>query len=170
MPVYFLGEAENNCSPIKIGMTRGNIELRKRNLQTGNPLKLLLLGWIETPEAIQLEKQIHKRFEATRGRGEWFDLVPSDILPVLMEAGRDGFVAKADDYSAFQIVGYDSDAIPEYLGVWDWADLETEQCCPFCGCLCGMHFQEATLMWYCVGCDTQTNFSEFEHHGAETGH
>jgi hypothetical protein len=51
---------------------------------------------------------------------------------------------------------------PEYLGVWEWADLEIDECCPFCGCLCGMHFQEASQMYYCIRCDTLTDFSELD--------
>jgi hypothetical protein len=80
--------------------------------------------------------------------------------PFSSAPGRAGFVAKNAD--AFQIVGYDRDAIPEYLGVWEWADLEIDECCPFCGCLCGMHFQEASQMYYCIRCDTLTDFSELD--------
>ncbi|MDP9663453.1 UNVERIFIED_ORG: hypothetical protein J2W16_001160 [Pseudomonas cremoricolorata] len=43
MPVYFIGEDENGCSPIKIEVAK-NIAERKRNLQIGNPLDLKLLG------------------------------------------------------------------------------------------------------------------------------
>jgi hypothetical protein len=50
VPVYFIGEDENGCSPIKIGVAK-NIEARQRNLQTGNPLELRLLGWIEATDA-----------------------------------------------------------------------------------------------------------------------
>ena len=53
-------------------------------------------------------------------------------------------------------------AVPEYLGVWEWGDLEIEECCPFCGCLCGMHFQDASQMYYCLNCDTLTDFSEVD--------
>jgi hypothetical protein len=159
VPVYFLGEDENGCSPIKIGVAK-NIEGRKRNLQTGNPLKLRLLGWIETPEDFKLEGDLKRHFDASRVRGEWFDIEPADILPFLRQAGRDGFVAKNAD--AFQIIGYDRDAIPEYLGVWDWADLEIDECCPLCGCLCGMHFQDASQMYYCIRCDRLTDFSELD--------
>lgn len=35
----------------------------------------------------------------------------------------------------------------EYLGVWEWVDLEIDECCPFCGCLCGIHFQQASQMY-----------------------
>jgi hypothetical protein len=121
VPVYFLGEDEKGCSHIKIGVAK-NIEARKRNLQTGNPLELRLLGWIETADEFGLEARLKNELKAVRSRGEWFDIEPADILPFLVRAGRDGFVAKNAD--AFQITGYDSDAISEYLGVWEWADLD----------------------------------------------
>ena len=111
MPVYFIGEDENGCSPIKIGVAK-NIAERKRNLQTGNPLVLKLLGWIEVANAFELERQFHQHFKSAHARGEWFAIEPSDILPILMRAGRDGFVAKNAD--AFQVIGYDRDAVPEY--------------------------------------------------------
>ena len=89
MPVYFIGEEENGCSPIKIGVAK-NIEVRKRNLQTGNPLELRLLGWIVDVDSFQLERHLHQHFEATRVRGEWFSIEPADILLILMRAGRNG--------------------------------------------------------------------------------
>lgn len=157
MPVYFLGEDENGCSPIKIGVAK-NIDRRKQPLQTGNPLELRLLGWIKSDDDFQLERQLQKHFEPVRARGEWFHIEPAHVLPFLVQAGQNGFVAKNAD--AFQLTGYDCDALPEYLGVWEWADLETEECCPFCGCRCGMHFQEASQMYHCIRCDTLTDFSE----------
>ena len=80
------------------------------------------------------------------------------MLPHLARASQQGFVAKNAD--AFQIIGYDRDAVPECLGVCEWADLEIDECCPFCGCLCGMHFQETSQMYYCIQCDTLTDFSD----------
>ena len=157
MSVYFLGQDENSCSPIKIGVAR-DIQRRKRALQTGNPLELRLLGWIEADDDFHLERLLKKHFGAARTRGEWFQIEPAEILPFLTRAGRHGFIAKNAD--AFQIVGHDKDAIPEFIGVWEWADLEIDECCPFCGCLCGMHFQEASQMYYCLQCDTLTDFSE----------
>lgn len=93
MPVHFIGEDENGCSSIKIGVAK-NIAERKRNLQTGNPLVLKLLGWIEVANAFELERQFHQHFKSAHARGEWFAIEPSDILPILMRAGRDGFVAR----------------------------------------------------------------------------
>ncbi|MCU7213677.1 GIY-YIG nuclease family protein [Pseudomonas sp. VE 196-7] len=82
MPVYFIGEDENGCSPIKIGVAK-NIAERKRNLQTGNPLVLKLLGWIEVANSFELERQFHQHFKSAHARGEWFAIEPSDILPFL---------------------------------------------------------------------------------------
>ncbi|WP_287378652.1 GIY-YIG nuclease family protein [Mesorhizobium sp.] len=86
MPVYFLGEDENGCSPIKIGVAK-NIEKRTRDLQTGNPSTLRLLGWIEASEDLKLEGDLKRRFDAARVRGEWFAIEPADILPLLMGGG-----------------------------------------------------------------------------------
>ena len=164
MPVYFIGEAENGCTQIKIGVAK-NIEVRKRNLQTGNPLELKLLGWIDTTDSFQLERHLYEHFGAARLRGEWFAVEPADILPVLMRAGGDGFVAKNAD--PFEVVGHDRDAVPEYLGVWEWGDLEIHECCPFCGCLCGMHFQDASQMYHCLNCDELTDFSQLDPRSGE---
>lgn len=160
MSVYFLGPCKNG-NPIKIGVAK-DIHRRRRTLQTGNPAPLEVMGWITSDDDYGLEASVHKIFETRRVSGEWFDIQPADILSVLRDAGINGFVAKNAD--AFQIIGRDNDAVPEYLGVWNWGDLEFEECCPFCGCLCGMHFQDASSMYYCISCDTLTDFSELSPH------
>lgn len=157
MPVYFIGQETNGQITIKIGVAQ-NIEKRRRKLQTGNPYELRLLGWLMSKDNYELEKKLHRHFRAKRGLGEWFDIEPADILPILQRAGSDGFVAKNAD--AFEIIGHDKDGVPAYLGVWEWDDLEFYECCPFCGCFCGMHFQEASWMYHCLNCDTLTDFSE----------
>jgi hypothetical protein len=157
MPVYFIGQFYHGSVSIKVGVAK-DIRRRHRALQTGNPVLLEIMGWIRSDDEYRLETSLHKLFEARRGLGEWFDIGPADILSVLTNAGRNGFVAKNAD--AFQVIGYDQDAVPENLGVWTWGDLEMEDCCPCCGCLCGMHFQDASSMYYCINCDTLTDFSE----------
>lgn len=159
MPVYFIGPSQNG-NPIKVGVAK-DIRSRHRALQTGNPAPLEVMGWITSDDDYRLEKSVHQTFEAKRVRGEWFNIEPADILSVLRDAGINGFVAKNAD--AFQIIGHDS-AVHEYLGVWSWGDLELEECCPFCGCLCGMHFQDASAMYHCLNCDTLTDFSELSPH------
>jgi hypothetical protein len=164
MAVYFILEENDADWRLKIGRAK-DMTARRRALQTGNSRPLKLLGWIEGRDDAAIEAQLHAKYaeQNTRRNGgststEWFHLQPVDILTDLMRANRSGFVVKNAD--AFEITGYDTDAVPEYLGVWDWATLELEQCCPFCGCFCGMHFQDASQMYHCLNCDTLTDFSD----------
>ena len=66
--VYFL------CSDnkIKIGYTRGSIERRIKQLNTGSPNKIYKLGWMEGNK--EKEKELHIKFSMYRIRnnGEWF--------------------------------------------------------------------------------------------------
>lgn len=71
MPVYFIGEEDKGYCCSKIGVAK-DIEKRRRNLQTGNPSTIRLLGWINTAESSKLERHLHGFFAATRVRGEWF--------------------------------------------------------------------------------------------------
>jgi len=162
MAVYFILEENDADWRMKIGRSR-NPQGRGRALQTGNSRQLKLVGWIDDGSDAVMEARLHAKYAlANVNRGsevaarEWFYLQPADILADLAHAGRFGFVAKNAD--AFEIVGYDRDAVPEYVGVWDWADLEFDECCPFCGCFCGMHFQDASWMYHCMNCDALTDF------------
>ena len=114
------------------------------------------MGWINTEHDASLESALHKHYKHFRGIGEWFSIGPSEVLDELKR--HDGFVPKPTD--SFEIVGYDKDGIPEYVGVCEWGDFEIYECCPFCGCFCGMHFQEASSMYHCINCDTLTNFED----------
>ena len=160
--IYFFIEDSNE--QVKIGRAK-DIERRRKGLQTGNPRKLLLLGWIRTDDDVRLEKEIHQNFSHLRGTGEWFDLDPADILPILEHFGIDGFVGTTDD--SFEVIGNDRDGVPEYLGVWNWGNLEWSECCPFCGSFCGMHFQDASSMYHCLNCDTLTTFDFLSHQEEE---
>ncbi|MBC7906378.1 MAG: GIY-YIG nuclease family protein [Rhodospirillaceae bacterium] len=157
MSVYFIFEMGNAHNRLKIGRAR-NIHTRLRNLQTGNPTELLLVGWIEAADDNELERSLHKHFATQRRMGEWFEIEPADVQSVILRAGQQGFVAKNAD--AFKIIGYDKDAVPEFAGVWEWGDLALEECCPFCGCCCGIHFQEASSLYHCLNCDVLTDFED----------
>lgn len=157
MPVYFIHQVERGQWLMKIGRA-ADIRRRLRALQTGNPKELKLVGWIVSENDAQTERSLHRKYTRVNVGGEWFALQPADILGDLQAAWIDGFVAKNAD--AFEVAGHDKDAVPEYLGVWDWADLEIDECCPFCGCLCGMAFQDTSQMYHCLHCDALTDFSE----------
>jgi len=154
MAVYFIADRRNSL--VKIGVSNDR-ERRIKQLQTGNPFKLEFMGWIEEDnDHFQIEKKLHQKYSDKRVNGEWFEINQDDVIHELTL--YHGFVPKNED--AFKVIGYDRDGIPEYLGVWDWQEFELEQCCPFCGCLCGMHYQEASMMFYCMNCDTLTNFED----------
>jgi len=67
--VYFLREWGNDESPIKIGFS-GDITERVRQLRYTTGLDLELLAWF--PATLSVERDLHKRFAASRVRGEWF--------------------------------------------------------------------------------------------------
>lgn len=157
MAVYFIYQLSVGEPLLKIGRAK-DIYQRRDVLQTGNPHTLALVGWIRSDADSTLEAELHRKYQALHVAGEWFRLEPSEILEDLQRAGSDGFVARRTD--PFEIVGHDCDAIPEYLGVWEWADLELDECCPFCGAMCGMHFQDASQAYYCISCGRLSAFSE----------
>lgn len=156
MSVYFIREQPEEY--IKVGVSRSPPK-RVKNLQTGNPRVLELLGWIQTEgQDYELEAILHSKLESYCVLGEWFDIDTGVVLDLLRRAGIAGFVAKNAD--AFEITGRDRDGVPEYLGVCKWVDLELYECCPYCGCMCGMHEQEASGMFHCLNCDELTLFDE----------
>ncbi|MEO9826140.1 MAG: GIY-YIG nuclease family protein [Paracoccaceae bacterium] len=157
MSIYFIHQDERGNWLMKIGRAK-DMRRRLRQLQTGNPKELKIVGWIVSENDHLRQRALHKKYSSANVGGEWFNLQPVDILEDLQAAGIDGFVAKNTD--AFEVIGYDRDAVPEYMGVWDWGDLDIEECCPFFGCMCGMAFQNASQMYHCRSCDELTDFSE----------
>lgn len=67
--IYFV-QAEKHG--IKIGKTILAPERRIADMQVGCPIKLTLLGLVEGGK--KREKELHKRFESCRLRGEWFTM------------------------------------------------------------------------------------------------
>lgn len=157
MPVYFI--RHGNSGPIKIGRA-SEVKRRIGQLQTGNPTALQLLGWLVASNDAAMEKELHEHYSEYRARGEWFKIDQEHVLAQLKQ--HHGFVPKKGD--AFEIVGYDRDGVPEYAGVCEWADFEIYECCPFCGCLCGMHQVSEYTVYSCMNCQTLTDFSFTERH------
>ena len=153
MTVYFVADRENNH--IKIGVST-RLERRLKQLQTANAYPLELMGWIVTENAYKAEAALHQKYRSQHVRGEWFAITQEDVVHELTLTH--GFIPK--NANAFEIIGRDKDGVPEYLGVWNWDDFEYYECCPYCGCLCGMHFNEALSMYHCISCDELTDFSD----------
>jgi hypothetical protein len=77
--VYFI--QAKNSKKVKIGRAV-DPEKRLKELQTGNPEELSILGLIDCEsiyEADCREEQLHKEFQHLRLQGEWFDFGPEII-------------------------------------------------------------------------------------------
>ena len=77
--IYFIEMEKSGF--IKIGYTAGNAERRMAQLQTGQPLKLKLLGTI--PGEREGEIGLHREFEEFRINGEWF--IPNEYLITIID-------------------------------------------------------------------------------------
>ena len=77
--VYLIRGPKNGSEQLyKIGQT-SNIQDRMRNLQTGSPTKLEIVKFIQTDDALTIERKLHNTFKETRIRGEWFALKKSQV-------------------------------------------------------------------------------------------
>jgi len=81
--IYFIMTMADGEDLWKIGYTRNHPEQRLRQLQTGCPLHLELMGFL--PADAEDERAIHKKYKAQRVRGEWYDL-PDDLGPMMLSA------------------------------------------------------------------------------------
>lgn len=77
MFVYFIA-TEADQPTVKIGKAN-NVKARLKELQTGSPFKLSVLGRVKCGSAkksLQIESKAHSDLAAHRLHGEWFALVP----------------------------------------------------------------------------------------------
>lgn len=68
--VYFIAcRSTRHC---KIGFTKGEVEKRLRNLQTGSAGQLMIVSM--QPGTVELERRLHERFASQCVHGEWFEM------------------------------------------------------------------------------------------------
>lgn len=81
--VYFLTDTKN----VKIGFTSGDVQKRLKQLSTGSPFKLYVLGWIEGD--LQKEKELHTKFAnlKLKKNGEWFQ-ANQDLIDYINEVNE----------------------------------------------------------------------------------
>jgi len=140
--VYFIAENENSNYAnlrVKIGIS-GKIDRRIRELQTGSPYELKLMGWIESNNDKELEDELHEKYAKKHTHLEWFNLGVSDVLEELKSHSTNAYIAV--NSNAFEVVALDHDGLPEYVGAWQWADIEYEEFCPLCGWGGGLSYNE----------------------------
>ena len=152
MPVYFIAENENGNYGnlrVKIGIS-DNIQSRIRQLQTGSPYELKLMGWIESNNDRVLEKQLHQKYASVNTHREWFELDAGDVFEELKKHSTSAFIATNEN--AFEVISYDRDGMPEYFGAWQWGDAEIDEFCPSCGWGGGMDYNENYGGMRCLNC------------------
>ena len=152
MPLYFVADNENpnyDNLRVKIGISK-HIEKRIRQLQTGSPQELKLMGQIKSKNDRDLEAELHKKYSANRLHGEWFLLSVSDVLEALRAYSTSAYIAV--NSNAFEICSYDSDRVPEFVGAWQWDDVDFRQFCPACGWGGGLSYNENYGGERCLEC------------------
>lgn len=149
LPVYFLANEEERLSPIKIGRTNP-LKDRMSELQTGDPVRLRLLEYIEAREDAFLEAQLHREFHQKRRSGEWFDIEAEAIVPFLSKAGAAAYVPPEDAVVEFK--SYDRSGVACFAREAAWLDLEVEELCPSCGCFGRIYHHSGPACEICLGC------------------
>lgn len=77
--VYLIGDSGQD-NTFKIGVTRGNIEKRIKQLQTGNGEEIYLINYYETEYPFFIERLLHTKLYPKQKRNEWFNLENNDIV------------------------------------------------------------------------------------------
>lgn len=158
MPLYFITSFEapdSDPRKVKIGISK-NIERRISQLQTGNPNKLVLMGWIEGNNDRELEKALHKKYSSEKETGEWFCLNACTVLDELRSHSTQSYLSVSDN--AFEICSHDADGIPEFYGSWEWGDIDHNQFCPQCGWGGGLSYSENWCGDGCLKCGFLASF------------
>jgi len=78
--VYFISDGQY----VKIGLAKDSYQ-RLKQLQVANPKDLKLIGVCYG--TIRFEKELHRRFESSHVRGEWFEIT-GELVDFLKMVGR----------------------------------------------------------------------------------
>jgi len=69
--VYLIHMIDTNF--YKIGITKRDVDVRMKELKTGNPIPLKLVGVYESENYNHVETWLHRKFKYKRQEGEWFE-------------------------------------------------------------------------------------------------
>jgi hypothetical protein len=74
--IYLIRNGESFI--FKVGIAQ-DVESRLAQLQTGNPVELVIVSSYGFPNAENVEKVLHQKWSGVRMRGEWFEFDTRDI-------------------------------------------------------------------------------------------
>lgn len=75
--VYLIFDRMNEM--YKIGMTKGDVEKRLKQLQTGNSTELELVSSFQTEYPYRMETILHNKFKHKKILNEWYYLDKNDV-------------------------------------------------------------------------------------------
>jgi len=77
--IYLLMITINNQKNYKIGITKNDISVRLRALQTGNPYKISIVNSFQSKWASKVESSLHSYFKKNNVLNEWFILSDEEV-------------------------------------------------------------------------------------------
>jgi hypothetical protein len=85
--VYLLTEWGSSPERFKIGITKGSVEDRIKQLQTGSSNEIVMILKYESYNYLKIEKFLHKKYSkySTDGGQEWFELSSTDVSNFINE-------------------------------------------------------------------------------------
>ena len=79
MNIYLISSETNGQKLYKIGITKRAIEVRMKELKTGNAAELAIVDSFQSKWATKIEANLHRQFMPKKISGEWFRLVEQDL-------------------------------------------------------------------------------------------
>jgi hypothetical protein len=77
--IYLLTAIIDDIKMYKIGITKNEISVRLRALQTGNPYKINLVNSFQSKWASKVENYLHSFFKKNNVLNEWFILTDEEV-------------------------------------------------------------------------------------------
>jgi hypothetical protein len=83
--VYFIGLKDHDGN-VKIGFSSDtNFLRRQKNIETASPHDTFLIGYIQSDNYVSLENELHKKYNDTRKKREWFTIPYADVRKIIAE-------------------------------------------------------------------------------------
>ena len=83
--VYFIKAIDYDYT--KIGIAHKNVNYRLKTNQVGNMYELYLMGYLQSPDFNNMEKEIQSKLGKKHMRGEWFNVGKDDVIELINELG-----------------------------------------------------------------------------------